>query len=357
MKRNVIYVFIVTLLVGCGGSRENDPIEVNNEQLQRALTQAVDYVVIDTVTNFEVAADNYKNTADTFCSDINEANLQSLQTRWRELNIAWYRLANFVFGPLIVNQITPEFPYIDSYRTRGTSYLSTVRAEIVSDMEGTEALSSRYFSDKRPRQVGLLALESLTFETAASEHSGDAADITAEYLDNSRKCRILAGLAEQITMRAQAFTTQWQQQYVGSDDSYRTLFLASQLDEGVEPMTLLISSVQGYLDYLQKRRVVLSVALLSNHAWQSVSASIDTVESLLDGVDKTTVSFFDLMEASGAQVGVDSVRANIEEVRTSIASRDADMLEIALGKLDGNFKREIPEGLEVELGITFSDGD
>jgi hypothetical protein len=34
-----------------------------------------------------------------------------------------------------------------------------------------------------------------------------------------------------------------------------------------------------------------------------------------------------------------------------------DMLEISLGYLDGNFKREIPDSLELDLGINFSDGD
>ena len=63
------------------------------------------------------------------------------------------------------------------------------------------------------------------------------------------------------------------------------------------------------------------------------------------------------MTAGGFQISVEQINSNLEEVRLSIAAKNPDTLDIALGKLDGNLKRDIPDGLKVDLGINFSDGD
>jgi hypothetical protein len=78
---------------------------------------------------------------------------------------------------------------------------------------------------------------------------------------------------------------------------------------------------------------------------------------LLVGDANTSDTLFDVMEATGNQNAVAAVEASINQVRQAIANRDVDMLEISLGFLDGNFKREIPDSLELDLGINFSDGD
>jgi hypothetical protein len=63
------------------------------------------------------------------------------------------------------------------------------------------------------------------------------------------------------------------------------------------------------------------------------------------------------MASTGSQNAVAAVEDSIVQVRQAIANRDIDMLEISLGFLDGNYKREIPDSLELDLGINFSDGD
>ena len=63
------------------------------------------------------------------------------------------------------------------------------------------------------------------------------------------------------------------------------------------------------------------------------------------------------MKIKGNENFIPAVESSIEQVRQSIADQNVDMLEITLGFLDGNFKREIPDGLNVDLGINFSDGD
>lgn len=343
--------------MACGGSRTNDPVVISQDNLNVALEEAVNYSIIIAVQNFKIESEAFKTTANNFCNNLSAVQLTLLQSAWRDLFAQWYRLANYNFGPLDDDVVFPKYTFIDSLRLRGTNYLETVRTEIANDLAGNHELNAAYFGSKTFQRVGLLALESVVFETAASEHSLAAADIIAEYQNNDRKCQILLGLAEQITLHADYIETGWLQSFKGGNHAYKTIFLTSQLEDGAEPITKLITSVQSYLDYLQNRNVVNTAAKISDHAWASISASIDEVETLLTGTDQTTISFFAIMEAAGFQTAVDAVKANIAEVRQSITQQDAAMLDIALGKLDGNFKREIPSGLAVELGINFSDGD
>ena len=205
--------------------------------------------------------------------------------------------------------------------------------------------------------VGLLPLELLVFETASSEHSQVLANVVAEYEIFPRKCDALTGLAALLTSHAEYLRDGWSEAFKNSDQPYRDLFLAGETEDGSEPITLLITSVQGFLDYLQARTVVTNVAQVSDYSWQAVAATIDEIETLLSGADATTVSIFDIMESTGNQGAIETVEATIASVRESISNRDEILLEVRLGELDGHFKREIPDSLDVELGINFSDGD
>ena len=98
-------------------------------------------------------------------------------------------------------------------------------------------------------------------------------------------------------------------------------------------------------------------APVSGHIWEAIEASIDEVERLLRGGSGSTVAIFDVMNATGNQNAVATVEESIAQVRQAIGDRDPDMLEITMGFLDGNFKREIPDSLDVNLGINFTDGD
>lgn len=346
-----------SLLTACGGTRENDPVEASSDNLAVALQEVIDQSVIPAVDAFTSQTGIYKTAASTFCSSPSEANLSSAQQAWESASEKWFALANYNFGPLNDDLIFPKYTFIDSLRLRGTNYLETVRTEIANNMNGTDTLDAAFFDKQTFQKVGLLALESANFETAASEHSKTATDIIAEYNDTPKKCEVLNGLAEHLERQAEYVQNGWKTDHKNSGTPYRTLFLNNQLEDGTVPLTQLIASVQEHLDYLQKRHVANVSASLADHAWQSISAAIDEVEKLLTGTDETTISFFAIMESGGYQTAVDTVKQNIAAVRQTITDKDAAMLEIELGKLDGNFKREIPDGLNVELGINFSDGD
>ncbi|MGB3621357.1 MAG: imelysin family protein [Ketobacter sp.] len=349
-------IFAFLILSACGGSKSNTPLVVNQDTISNALRLAVDNSILVAVTGFEAQASGLSTKAATFCEAPATATLSAAQQQWALLVEQWYRLEAYKFGPLDDDIVFPAYNYIDSYRLRGTDYTATVRTEIKAMMNSSESLTEAYFDNKNFNQVGLLALEVTLFETADTQ-SQQPTDILNDFTSAPRKCEILKGLSLQLLKRARYVEEGWNQQHKNSDEPYRELFLSNRLDDGAEPLTQLLASIQEHLDYLQQRNVVTNTSRISGHAWRAVTASIDEIESLLKGDDDAETSFFKLMRKSGFATSVDTVESNIQMARDSITLQDPVQFEIAVAQLDGNFKREIPNGLEVELGINFTDGD
>ncbi|MDO6681894.1 imelysin family protein [Oceanobacter sp. 5_MG-2023] len=345
-------------LASCGGSRENDAVALTEGSLSLALEQLVDGTIIVASEQFASEVSDFNNSVDSFCSAPDEAGLSQLQTDWKTMADSWYRLLPFNFGPLFDDTVFPVYQFVDSYRVRGTNYTATVRSNIQTliDSESETELGSSYFDGLTFQYVGLLPLEVVAFETA-SDQSQVAADIVAEFIQQPRKCEVMEGLAGSVQNRADYVVNGWTLDHLESGTSYRDLFLAGDLDDGSEPLTALISAVQSYLDYLQQRDTVSNVAALSGNAWPEMQASIDVITELLEGSESTTVSLFDLMESAGNSADADTVRSNLEQANDAISDQDATSFNSMAAALDGNFKREIPDGLDVSLGINFSDGD
>ena len=360
LNTRMIAIVAMLLLGACVNDTQGPvPVEPDNplETLSRALEQSVDNSIIAAVDGFDAEMSAFDVTSRDFCTLLDEASLIAMQEQWRTVFGQWFRLSIYNFGPLDDDLVTPPYTFIDSLRLRGTNYLETVRSEISSDIAGDHELSDQYFSGKTFQRIGLLALEAAVFETSTAEHSQASVDIIAEYQLEARRCQILSGLTNQLVERSAYVKNGWSVSHQGSADPYRTLFLSDQLDDGTAPLNQLVLSVQEYLDYLQARSVVETAATLSQYSWQAIEATIDEVESLLEGKAQTQDSFFDVMELAGKQNEVAVVRDSLQAVKAAIVGRNVDMLETTLGFLDGNFKREIPDSLDIELGINFSDGD
>lgn len=359
-RRFLVLPLVACLLTACvNDSRGPAPEEppAPSQTLDAALEQAVDSAVIPAVAEFAAASQALDDAANAFCGNLSEANLEEVQAQWRTAFTRWYRLALYNFGPLDDDIVFPPYTFIDSLRLRGTDYTETVRDDIVSDIESSQTLDDAYFGSKTFQRLGLLALEVAVFETSSAERSTVASDIVAEFGFQPRKCEVLQGLSGQLLARAQYVEQGWTTAFREGEPAYRSLFLGAQLEDGTAPVNQLIISAQEFLDYLQARNVVITAAQISVYSWEAISATVDEVELLLNGGAQTTASLFDVMIATGNQNAVDSVNNSIAEVRQAISARDPAMLEVALGFLDGNFKREIPDSLNVELGINFSDGD
>jgi predicted lipoprotein len=81
------------------------------------------------------------------------------------------------------------------------------------------------------------------------------------------------------------------------------------------------------------------------------------LDHLLNQPGEDSFGLLERMEATGNTDEVELVRANLDAARAAAQAEDRDALITTLGALDGNLKREIPDALGVELGLTFSDGD
>ena len=128
-------------------------------------------------------------------------------------------------------------------------------------------------------------------------------------------------------------------------------------DDGKSAISKITVSVQDYFDYLKNRDVTESTGQISNSIWQSVAASITSVEQVLAGTDATTLSLYQIMKNNGNDLDMTAVTANLEVLKTTISEQNSTNFKAAAGVLDGNFKREIPDAIGVSLGLNFSDGD
>ena len=348
---------LLASLIACGGDRANDEVVVTEDRLDTTLQQSVDNQIIPTALAFQTQAQELVDNVDIFCQLPGEAGLTNLQQKWRELSVAWYRLSIYQFGPVNDDIVFPKYIFIDSLRLRGTDYKETVRVEISQTLTSNEALDEAHFDGLTFQKVGLLALESLIFETATGEHSQTLSEVVSEYQNTPRKCEMLSGMSEQIVKHATYIHSGWTVNHLSTGQSYRDIFLTGELDDGSTPMSLLLVSIQSQLDYLPKRNVVTTGSQISDYAWENITATVDEVETLLEGNAQIDLSFFDLMNSAGFNNSVSVVQQNIGSIRGAIDNQEVALLETELGRLDGNFKREIPDALEVQLGINFSDGD
>ena len=73
--------------------------------------------------------------------------------------------------------------------------------------------------------------------------------------------------------------------------------------------------------------------------------------------DEDSFGLFERMEATGNTAEVELVTENFATARAAAMAEDREGLAAAIGLLDGNLKREVPDALGVELGLTFTDGD
>ena len=356
LHTGLLCLLSASLISGCGGTRENDPIAVTEESLDTALTNAVDERIIVAAGNFASAADLLSDDIDTLCSNPDARALRNAQDQWRDTYDSWYSLLPYNFGPLTDDLVFPPYTFIDSLRLRGTEYSATVRSTIADWVAGEQTLNDDFFERQSFQFVGLLALEVALFE----DTDGTSAT-SAELDDEPRKCQVLQGLASRLQDSADHVYDGWTDDYAGTGTPFRTLFLNAELDDGTEPLSKLLTTVQENLDYLTNRNVITTATPVADQTWEAALVLVQEVEALLEGttdaIPSGMVSFFSLMAEAGYESDVEAVRSNIAMAYDAIDDQDVSAFNAAIAALDGNFKREIPDGLAVDLGINFTDGD
>lgn len=356
-QRIIIALGISLLLMGCGGGKTIDSFAGNNADLTLALKETVNKTIIPTVEGFLQSSQQFKQKTTDFCGAPSKPKLTELQDGWKSLSLQWYKLAIYNFGPVNDDVIFPKINYIDSLRQRGTDYTGTIRTEITNDMNSAVSLNEAYFSGKDFNRVGLLALELLAFETADNAHLTDDQSIVDEFIATPRKCELLKGLSALNVSHARYIRDGWKTEHLSTGKSYKSLFLNNQFDNGDKSIPVLIVSIQSHLDYLSRRNVATIGAKTAGYGFENIQASINEIKLVLKGASGSQESFFGVMKTFGAQNSVDIVEDNIAAIEAKIQSRNVAELNASMGLLDGNFKREIPQGIGVVLGINFTDGD
>ncbi len=355
LSRCVVVCVGLAALAACGGGRSVKPGSA--EALNLALRDSVDNTVIPAVSGFSAKADALVASSNTFCTTSSTGNLDDLQSRWKELSLQWNRIAMYDIGPLNDDVILPTINFIESMRQNGQDYTATVRSNIIAVLGNADVLNQGYFDGLPFTRVGMLALEVLIFETSDTQATG-AADIVTDYRNNPRKCEYLQGMAQLMARHADAIEHAWQTEYRDTGKSFRDILIDGEVDDGAEAVPALVSAIQQHLDYLRRRKLdAIPDARIADYFYENMAATLDAIEALLEGRNDQAYSFFRHMNDSGFGSYEILVRDNIATARSAATNQDRSALSSAIGVLDGNFKREVPEGLNVELGINFNDGD
>lgn len=357
MKFNIfILMFVISLVSGCGGERQNDPVILTDTTLATAVRQVIDYSVMPAVTSFSSASKDLEVSVTQLCATPNLVSLNVAQQEWTDLAEAWYHLAPYLFGPLNDNVVLPDYLFIDSLRQRGNDYTATIRNELLNMTNGDMTLNAAYFESLNFQKVGLLALEVGLFQTLSESQNNN--DIVLELIDQPRKCTAILGLSKYLQSFAAKFNNEWKSNYQQTGKPYRDVFLAGETEDGSEPLTLLLTRIQEHFEYLKQRSVADQAAKIAGQSWLLMSASVSAAEQFLSGLEgMTTVSLADLMTSSGSTVALASVRDNLARAKEAVNDQSPTDFYVACALLDGNLKREIPDSLAVQLGINFTDGD
>lgn len=359
--------FLALSITGCGASSSSS-LSQSPTEFEIAIQETIDNNVVATIDTLQSQNSLLSTSITTFCNTKNVDNLLLAQTAWVATNNAWYRTLPYLFGPLsIPNNLTiPSFWYIDSHRQRGINEISAVRTDIDLMLQPAATINANSFHTKTFNKVGLLALEVSLFETAGTQ-STDSSDVLAEYTSDDRKCEILHAYADALTVHIDAAAQGWKSDYRDTGKSYRDLLINNQLEtvftdasddaDGSSTFQRLIVSVQSNLDYLGKRNVSANTAQLADTSWAAIAQSINSTVEFLSGTEATRVSLNDLISVGATAADSASINANLNALSASIASQNDTDFKAASAALDGNFKREIPDSLNVNLGLNFSDGD
>ncbi len=375
----MVLICSTTLLSACGASSSSS-ITTGTTQADVATIQVVDNTVVPAINAFQVQSQQLDDSAELFCSaaNTNLDNLNALQLEWKNTLLSWYQVLPFLAGPLSVKDFlgAPAYAYIDSYRQKGNLDSSVIRSDISAMLNSSTALTDTNFETKNFNKVGLLALELIMFDEPISEESSDQSqglsNIVNEFIATPRKCDILTGYSADLLRRATLIQQAWNNDYRDKGVSYRGMLANNSFsdyfdgldDDGNDQSAFsrITVSVQDHFDFLANRNASSDVAVVSNSlfiglAWDAIWQSIDSSEALLMGDDNSTLTLFNLMDNKGFASSTLLIKNNLQTLRDTVTAQNSTDFKAAAAEVDGNFKREIPNALDISLGLNFNDGD
>lgn len=325
----------------------------------RPLKNTVTNSIVPGFVRFEAQALGLETDAAAFCAAPDEAKLATLQTRWKTLARSWNGVAFYKFGPLDDDLIFPAIIFIESMRQNGTDYTQTAREAVTAALSGSAPLNDAYFDALTFNKVGLLALEVLVFEESSSSHSQLAADVVAEYVAQPRKCEYLRGVAKLLATRATTVRAAWNTAYADTGKPYAELFQGETLPDGNEPAGSLINGAVQHLEYLKKRKLDGTLdARLSGTFYENTLEMLTQLQQAMsqDGLPDD-FGLFDLMAARNQQAALDTVTRHFATAKADAEATSQAQLSTSVGVLEQDFRTTVPDAVDINLGLNFTDGD
>lgn len=322
------------------------------------MANIVGNTIVPDFVAFTSATEAMQTQVDAFCAAPTPDALEAAQSSWRSLSESWNAVAMYNLGPLDDDFIVPKIILVESMRQRGDDYTQTVRDAAVTAIEGEEPIDTGYVEALTFNKIGLLALEVLVFEDSREGNSLDPADVLADFEERPRKCEYLRGINERLVATATEVERGWTESFQ-EGDAFEDTMLGTSLPDGAEPVAGLLLAIQEHLAYIKDRKLdgILD-AQLSGHFHPNITALLEALDRMLEQPDpEDAAGILDFMDAYGFVVEAETVRSNLEAAKTAAASEDREGLSAAIGLLEGNVKREIPDALGVVLGLNFTDGD
>jgi predicted lipoprotein len=333
-------VLALAWIAACGDETPSTPPGPTGPEVMQS---SLDNTVVPAFLAFDAATAEMREATENFGDAPAAGGLADLQSRWRELARSWNAVALYNVGPLDDDPITPRILFIESMRQRGTDYTDTVRETYALALSSDVTLDGAYFDALTFNQVGLLALEVLVFEDSRPGRSQVAEDIVEDYATEPRKCVYLRGITDLLVDDVTAVTAAWTESYEGSSP-FREVMLESKLPDGREPVVGLLVALQQHLDYVQVRKLEGTLdGQLSGTFFPNVTATLTALEELFEQpTPEEAVGIFDFLLARDLGADVEIVRGNLADAKAAALAED---------------RAEIPDGLGVDLGINFTDGD
>lgn len=356
----------LVFLSACGSSDSESSISEQSSDLDVAVEQIIDRTIVPAIGRFKTQSNALNSAATSFCANngTTSVNLSALQTQWHTTNQAWFQITPFKFGPLAYDE---AYWYIDNYHERGLDSTTAIRSHLNGLITGTDAITDSIFENGTANKSGLPPIEMLIFE-ASTDQSTDAADVLADFQNQSRKCEVLTGYTTDLLRRAEFIETGWNSNYRNKGQGYRDLLINEDLEnvfaafdddgDGTPAIERITIAVQDYFDLLANHAITTEKNVFANQEiWNALNASVEIVEEQLAGHTSSKVSLFAIMTNNGHEQGVTTVEENIQTFKTAVNEQNATDLTSVSSSLDGNFKNTIPDGLNVNIGLTFTDGD
>jgi len=359
-------------LTGCGSESDSETISSQTE-VDIAIETAINASAVPAVDGFASNIATLNTKVDDFCNGTaDETKLLALQNVWQDSLVSWYGLLPFKLGPLnITENSSATLDYIDFYRNATTAnqngFLNNSLAEINTLIDSATAITETGLSSKRPKELGLFTLETALFETLAGD-STTTSDIVTDFNNEPEKCDLIQALTYELNSRATSIQTQWKQDYRDTGIGYQTLFTKNQLEtyfssfdddgKGTPASEAVVVSIQEFLDFIGNADIITELNRYGKDSiWLALAQSIESIEILLDQSANTELSIYAVMKNNGYEQDVETIKANILHIKDTINNKNTTDFEAAAKALDGNFKTSVINGLNINKGLTFADGD